>query len=464
MDKLLYKKNINEHLVLRENSLKDENRLQFHLMPNGGWLNDPNGLFSLSKINHIYYQYSPFTTKWGLKCWGHYTTKDWINYKEEEIFLFPDSIFDKDGAYSGSAFVENNEINFFYTGNIKYIDKDYDYILEGREQNTIKITSKDGFVYSDKKLILSNNDYPKNMSKHVRDPKIIKFENEYYMILGARTVDNQGCTLIYISHDLDNFNYHMCIKSNENLGYMWECPDLFIQDNEWFLIFCPQFISNNIQNDKCAYLNLSLNLKEKTYSINSYHLLDYGFDFYAPQSYIDENSRRILIGWMGIPDSKYLDVVENKNDWIHALSIPKEIIIKNHKILQQPLKELNNLRDKKISLEECSEYKTFELNIFDIVDIDLQIGEISITFNNNLFSLDLSKCGMLREIKTIEIDKLKNLKILKDTTSIEIFINDGEFVLTSRCYNTNTFIKTNSKFKYSLFTLKKFNIQYYYEK
>lgn len=464
MDKLLYKKNIKKHLILRENSLKDENRLQFHLMPNGGWLNDPNGLFSLSKINHIYYQYSPFTTKWGLKCWGHYTTKDWINYKEEEVFLFPDSIYDKDGAYSGSAFVENNKINYFYTGNVKYTDKDYDYILDGREQNTIKITSNDGFVYSDKKLILSNNDYPKDMSKHVRDPKIIKFLDTYYMILGARTIHNQGCALIYKSDDLENFSYHMCIKSNQDLGYMWECPDLFQQNDEWFLIFCPQFVYENTKKDQCAYMHLNLNLPEKKYSINYYRLLDFGFDFYAPQSYIDERDRRILIGWMGMPDSTYKDVSENKNDWIHALSIPREIIINQNKILQKPLEELKNLRDKSITLEECKNYKTFELNIFDISKLDINIGEIHISYDEKLFLLDLSKCGMSRKKVEISIDSIKNITIFKDTTSIEIFINDGEFVITSRCFNTNTKVKTNKNFSYLLHTLKKFNIQYYYEK
>lgn len=73
------------------------------------------------------------------------------------------------------AFVENNTIYYFYTGNVKLTDRNgYDYIHEGREQNTICCKSEDGFSIDKKELIMSNKHYPSNISKHVRDPKIIK--------------------------------------------------------------------------------------------------------------------------------------------------------------------------------------------------------------------------------------------------------------------------------------------------
>ncbi len=462
MNKSEYQNNILEHLKLRDISLKDSNRLKFHLMPNGGWLNDPNGLCNLNDTNHIYYQFSPFTTKWGMKCWGHYTTADWINYKEEEPFLFPDHPDDKDGVYSGSAFIENKTVHYFYTGNVKYVDKDYDYILDGREQNTIKVTSKDGFTYTDKQLLLSNNDYPANISKHVRDPKIIKYENAYYMVLGARDKENKGCVLIYKSANLENFKYHMTIENNDEYGYMWECPDLFYQNENWFLIFCPQFKegTEDLNKDRSAYLSLDLDLINKTYRIKEYSLLDYGFDFYAPQSFTI-NQRRILIGWMGIPDSSYTDVTENEAGWVHALTLPREIQIKGSKILQQPIKELKNLRIKQANLHQV--YDCFELNIEEVNTLDLNIGEINLSYLNGYFTLDLSKCGKGRGKRKLYIDNLKNLSIFKDTTSIEIFINDGEFCITSRCYNKSNLIKTTSDFKFTYYNLSAFNINYYYE-
>mgnify|MGYP006998724355 CR=1 FL=1 len=64
------------------------------------------------------------------------------------------------------------EFTTFYTGNVKLWDKDYDYIMNGREQNTIHVFSPDGKNIAYKKLVMTNDDYPVNMSKHVRDPKI----------------------------------------------------------------------------------------------------------------------------------------------------------------------------------------------------------------------------------------------------------------------------------------------------
>ena len=56
---------------------------------------------------------------------------------------------------------------------------DYDYIMNGREQNTIHVFSPDGKNIAYKKLVMTNDDYPVNMSKHVRDPKIYKKDGRY---------------------------------------------------------------------------------------------------------------------------------------------------------------------------------------------------------------------------------------------------------------------------------------------
>ena len=133
--------------------------------------------------------------------------------------------------YSGSAFVENGLIHYFYTGNVKYFDRDdYDYILTGRGSNTIHMTSRDGFHFSEKELLLTNGDYPADMSGHVRDPKVIRRADGYYMVLGARDTAGKGLVLVYRSEDLTSWQYHGRITTREAFGYMWECPDLFVLD------------------------------------------------------------------------------------------------------------------------------------------------------------------------------------------------------------------------------------------
>ena len=49
------------HKSMRDNVKRDNYRLQYHLMPPTGFLNDPNGLFQKDGVYHIYFQYTPFT-------------------------------------------------------------------------------------------------------------------------------------------------------------------------------------------------------------------------------------------------------------------------------------------------------------------------------------------------------------------------------------------------------------------
>lgn len=94
-----------------------------------------------------------------LVIWGHYSTKDFIHFKVEPIAIKPDQPWDKDGIYSGSSLYENHQLSVFYTGNVRY-QGDYDYIHDGRQQNVMMTTSKDGIHFSSKQLLLTNDDFP----------------------------------------------------------------------------------------------------------------------------------------------------------------------------------------------------------------------------------------------------------------------------------------------------------------
>ena len=161
------------------------------------------------------------------------------------------------------------------------------------------------------------------MSCHIRDPKIYEKDNRYYMVLGARSMDDQGCVLIYEGTDLKDWQYKMCITTNESFGYMWECPDLFDLDHQQFLLTCPQGLPHvgyryeNVY--QSGYFPIEIDFKNQTYTLKDFRELDYGFDFYAPQTFEDEQGRRILIGWMGLPDIDYTNPTCERG-WQHALT------------------------------------------------------------------------------------------------------------------------------------------------
>ena len=82
MKKEAYRKHFQERKEWYDRVQKDPMRLQYHIQPPMGWLNDPNGLCQKDGIYHIYFQYCPFYPELGSIFWGHMTTKDFIHYDE----------------------------------------------------------------------------------------------------------------------------------------------------------------------------------------------------------------------------------------------------------------------------------------------------------------------------------------------------------------------------------------------
>ncbi|MFR8548817.1 MAG: glycoside hydrolase family 32 protein [Lachnospiraceae bacterium] len=449
MNREEYEKQKPDFLYMRESVKNDPNRLHFHLMPPTGWMNDPNGLCQFRGIYHIYFQYTPFLAGWGTKLWGHYTTEDWLHFEECEPFLFPDCAWDRDGVYSGSAFVQDGQIHYFYTGNVKLTDQPYDYIMEGREQNTIHFVSADGMQAGEKHLVMTNGDYSSGMSKHVRDPKIYCEKGRYYMIQGARDASSRGCALLFVSEDLKSWSYLDRIQTQEPFGYMWECPDLFELDGHKLLMVCPQGLSQDghkYQNVyQCGYFPAELDFEKREYRLGAFCELDKGFDIYAAQTFQDERGRRILIGWMGIPDADYDNDATVAYDWIHALTMPRVLTFREGRLIQQPMEEMKRLRQEKrmTGIQSFDSWNTsdccFEMSV-QREDVEasmiLQLREdVTLTYREHVLALELGKSGHGRKRRTVWLQSLRSFTVFSDTSSIEIFINDGEEVMTTRVYS-----------------------------
>ena len=451
-----YEKWHREHADYRRQVRKDPDRLTYHLMPESGWLNDPNGLCQFHGTYHIYYQFTPFEPTGELKLWGHYTTQDFIHFQNEKPVLFPDTDQDAHGVYSGSAWIEDDTIHYFYTGNVKFFDRDdYDYIMTGRGSNVLHVESRDGFAMSKKDVLMTNKDYPADMSCHVRDPKILKRADGYYMVLGARDAQSRGLVLLYHSADLKQWTFRNRITTREPFGYMWECPDLFELDGQLLLLCCPQGVKpegrkyENVH--QCTAMKLDYDFQTDAYTISEgsdIQLVDRGFDFYAPQTFEDETGRRILIGWMGIPDADYTNPTVERG-WQHALTLPRQLHFKQGRLYQEPLKELENLRGEKytFALDGIRQRETgltgeagslcFEvclsLETCENLHVTLRKG-VNLYYEQGILTLDMGTCGSGRTSRSVEVESLETLRIYSDTTSLEIFVNDGAEVFTTRVY------------------------------
>ncbi|HAX73112.1 MAG TPA: sucrose-6-phosphate hydrolase [Firmicutes bacterium] len=431
----------------------DEWRNAYHLMAPIGWINDPNGLCYFKGEYHVFYQYSPLNANGGLKFWGHYTSKDLVNWTEHDVALYPDIAEDIDGVYSGSAIVHNDEMYLIYTGNVKHTDGDYDYILSGREQNVIVVKSSDGYHFSDKTVVLRNEDYPSNMGLHVRDPKVWKEDDTFYMVLGARSVDDQGYVLLYQSKDLFNWEYVSTPAGGlDGMGYMWECPDLVKINNQDVFIFSPQGLDSEgykYQNVyQSGYALASFDESKQHLALGEFIELDRGFDFYAPQTFVDEQERVIMIGWMGVPDAvEHVNPTVEKG-WQHALTLPRELKLINNKLYQVPVEELKSLRKDETKMSdlvlgdevslELFQSHTFELKAEFSQMTAFKLGlrhDCELVFDKGVFTLSLGRSGYGRDARSVEIDAISELTIYSDQSVLEIYLNGGEEVFTTRIYN-----------------------------
>lgn len=448
-------------------------REKLHLMPPVGWLNDPNGLCWYKGKYHVFFQYAPFDVEGGLKFWGHYTSEDMIDWKYEGTALYPDSSYDCHGVYSGSALVDDGKLHLFFTGNVK-IDGDYDYINEGRETSTLHVESEDGIHFSNKEEVISFSEYPEEFTCHIRDPKVWKENGKYFMVLGGRLKGDKGAVLVYESGDLKEWKLLRTITTSEVFGYMWECPDYFELDGEKILSVSPQGLTREEFRFQNIYQSGYFILKEDgSVDVKDFREWDMGFDFYAPQTFTDVQGRRILIGWMGMPDAdeEYVNKTIEEG-WQHCLTVPRELKLKDGKILQYPVKELENLRKEKTVLND--ENSAVELRVEVNEGFDLVLEEIALTGSSFQISMGGQMLfryengtaeigfpgvtGAGRKVRKAQINELRNIRFLVDTSAAEIYLNDGETVFSTRYYpdREDLLLKIQGgKFKGNLWNLRR---------
>ena len=155
------------------------------------------------------------------------------------VALAPGDEFDKGGCFSGSAVDDDGKFVLIYTGN-NYIDKEKDIFYEN--QNIA--VSNDGGITFEKYI---NNPIiakpPVDSIHHFRYSKVWKHKDKWYMVVGNSTKDNIGRVILYTSSDLYKWDYVGTLATSKGeLGYMWECPDLFKLGNRYVLTFSPQGI------------------------------------------------------------------------------------------------------------------------------------------------------------------------------------------------------------------------------
>ena len=423
-------------------------RQLYHVQPVTGLSSDPNG-FALHKgIWHLCYQWCPWGAVHGLKYWYHVTSTDLIHWRNAGIGLAPDCFYDNRGTHSGSAISDGEELIFFYTGNHR--DEDWTRTpytcaaVLGEDNRPRKL---------DKPLFGPRDDY----SEHQRDPKVVYNEakKRYYIFIGAQTLDKRGCVQVYTSKEpLSGWQFagQLKVPGYEAFGGMWECPYIVNISGRDVLIFSPQYTKlpgRGESTNHNVYLVGRMDYDTLTFTPEGpYRHLDYGFDFYAAQgaASIGETDKAILIAWIGLPDNHY---PTEEEDWEGSLSLPRELRIRDGRLVQTPIPGLKALRGAEIApdgtlpaaceLEFTAPEGDFELALFTHADGS---GGLRLRYDAAARRCTVDKTGMdkrfnqqVGEVLDMPLDApLEKLRIFIDRSSVEIFANDGEATFTTHLY------------------------------
>lgn len=409
-----------------------------------GLVNDPNGLSYFNGKYHIFYQWNPFGCEHKTKHWALVKTTDFVNFTKPEIILKPEDWFDKNGCYSGGAYVKDDILKLFYTGNVKN-EKD-----ERESYQCIVDYNKDGSFEKRGPIIPKQ---PDGYTAHFRDPMIFVNEGIYYMVLGVQRENLTGAALIYKSDDIEKWELVGELETNmKDFGYMWECPNIIkVNDDKYAFLFSPQgleaeeFKNQNIYQSGYVIGNLDFKVPQlKNHS--EFKEIDMGFDFYAPQVFT-HNDKNIMIGWVGMPDKDSEYPSGENGGWMFLLTLPRVLEYKDNVLYQKPLKEVENLREKQIVSVKDLDINEYSLDLDSRnieIDLELLLEEstfidfkfifrdeyINLTYNkeNGVCVIDRNNMKLggkgIRKFK-LNVDKTLKLHMFIDNSVMEIYYQEG---------------------------------------
>ena len=438
----------------------------YHQSPEYGWMNDPNGMFYENGRWHLFYQWNPYGSKWQNMTWGHATSTDLINWEHHGAAIVPDGL---GSIFSGSCVIDRNNTAGFGRDAVIAL-----YTSAGASQiQSLAYSNDNGMTFTPYKgnPILT-------LESEARDPNMFWNDRtkEWNLIL-AHALDFE--MLIFTSPDLKKWTLQSAFgKGLGSQDGVWECPDLFelpvdgTDRKKWVIIaninpggpfggsatqyFIGDFDGKTFTPDKDA----SGKVPTKW--------MDFGKDHYATVSWSDAPAnRRAVIGWMS--NWQYAADVPTQQ-FRSANTLPRDVELFTGDdgqvyLASVPSPEMANLRNavvasaskkglgKKPASFNLPAAKNGACEI--VADIDAKsASEVTLTLGNKIgnkvdvvynvkehtISVDRRESGIVNFSEnfpcvtvapTFENNGKLNLRIFLDSSSVELFANNGKSVQTN---------------------------------
>lgn len=415
----------------------------YHHTPEYGWMNDPNGMFYLDGVWHLYYQYNPYGSMWGNMHWAHATSTDLINWKQHGIVLSPDA---HGTIFSGSCVVDKegtagfgkNAVIAMYTSCIQ--------TPHGHDIQTQSLAYSTDGGYTFTKY--AGNPVLTAKSADFRDPN--PFWNEDIKAWNLIMAAGQEMR-IYSSPDLKHWKEESRFGRGLGCHYgVWECPDLIkvkgegTGESKWVLI-CNLNPGGPYGGSATQYFVGDFDGREFTvddetrYTAGKALWQDYGKDHYAAVSFYNApDNRHTMMAWM--------------SNWQYANEVPTKQFRSSNTIARDPF--LYKAGGKYyLGSRPAPEYdeagldKEFKINGSRTITLANDDGdEFVISYDQKAMTLsvDRTNCGNVEfsedfAAKTVAPlhRKLTSIRVFVDNASVEVFGNDGEVVMTNLVFPTS---------------------------
>ena len=451
---------------------REKYRPAYHHTPLYGWMNDPNGMVYHDGVWHLCYQWNPFGSKWQNMTWGHSTSRDLIHWEPQEPTLLPDglgTIFSASSAIdeaNSAGFGKNSIVTLFTSAATSQVQ-------------SLAYSNDGGYTYTT---------YPGNpvltLESEARDPNMFwNEETKQWTLILAHALDHE--MLIFTSPDLKSWTLQSSF--GKGLGAqdgVWECPDLFelpvtgTQEKKWVLI-CNINPGGPFGGSATQYFTGSFD--GKTFKVDTdasgnvpTKWLDYGKDHYATVSWSDTPGRRTVIGWMS--NWQYAAEVPTLQ-FRSANTLPREMgvfkVDDQYYVSSKPSPELDALRGKithnakRIQVGKRAHTVSLPQENDGICEILMNVDakrskQLKMTLANKAqekvtiiydveketISFDRTQSGIVdfsqdfpavTVTPTYENDGSVNLRLFIDRSSMELFEQEGRFVMTNLVFPTSPY-------------------------
>jgi fructan beta-fructosidase len=453
-------------------------RPQFHFSPEIHWMNDPNGLVYHNGEYHLFYQYNPAGNEWGHMSWGHAVSKDMLRWEH-----LPIAIPETAGvmAFSGSCVVDHLNKSRFGKDNIRPMVAIFTGHQPGKQVQSLAYSNDDGRTW---KLYEGNPVLDLGLADF-RDPKVFWHEDTKKWIMVVSLATERVIAFFGSDNLKDWVELSRFGPAGARNKTNWECPDLFElpvenENGKKLWVLEADMGDGSIAGGSGGEYFVGHFDGVRFTTIQHAQWVDYGRDFYAPisfENFPSTDKRRVWLGWFNNWETCLIPT----EPWRGSMSLPRELSLRKlsyneeepatYVLVQKPIRELSQLHGKSTILEtrqlgwppkkilQPGEIQDMQFEL----SAELKPGRArSLGFRIHTGQDEYTEIGYDSQFLGVYVDRTKSgnvsfhpsfpgrhnaparlidgkcsVRILVDRSSVEVFINDGEVVISDLIFPTN---------------------------